>query len=182
MHRLAPLLVALGLALLAATAPAAAGVILDPQQAPEWQVSQWINGDPGPLSGHRGKVVVIHFFQMWCPACNEFSIPVMQRWSEEYADEERVLFVSIHTVFEGHDQQTPDRLREFVERKGLAHPVGIDASGGPEAVFPVTMQRFGTGGTPHLAIIDKQGLLVFSYFGVFRPDAVEAFIERLVAE
>jgi thiol-disulfide isomerase/thioredoxin len=180
MHRIARALLPL-VALAVAFAPAAAGVVLDPHPAPDWKVTEWINGDPGPLTGHSGKVVVIHFFQMWCPACNEFSIPLMKRWEEKYGGGE-VLLVSIHTVFEGHDQQTPERLRDFVRRKGLTHPVGIDAPGGPEAVFPETMQRFGTGGTPHLAVIDKQGRLAFSYFGVFRPDAVEAFIERLASE
>ena len=179
-QRLAPLILA-GL-LLGTPGPGVAGVVPEPRPAPDWVVSEWINGDPGALGQHRGKVVVIHFFQLWCPACNQFSLPVFQRWQERYGPRGDVLVVGIHTVFEGHEHQTPDRLRQFIEQKGIRYPVGIDAFGTAEPELPVTMQRFDTGGTPHIAIVDKAGQLRFTHFGRFEPAAVEFYIDRLLKE
>ena len=161
---------------------AGAGVLLVPKAAPGWQVSEWINGDPGKLSDQKGKVVLIHFFQLWCPGCNDFSIPLFQEWDEKFGSRRDVTVVSIHTVFEGHDVQTPERLRSFVEEHGIRHPVGIDAYPSPGSEIPITMDRFETGGTPHVAIIDKQGLLRFTHFGHFEVGPVEAYIERMLAD
>jgi thiol-disulfide isomerase/thioredoxin len=159
-----------------------AGVVLDPQPAPEWKVSEWLNRDPGTLAGLRGKTVLIHFFQLWCPGCNEFSIPLFKSWEEQFGTRDDVAIVSIHTVFEGHDVQTPAALRAFVAEKGITYPVGLDAYPTPGAPVPVTMERFDTGGTPHVVIVDRDGLLRFSHFGRFDPEPVERFITRLLEE
>ena len=66
-------LIVVSLALVALT-DARAGVLLQPYESPEWDVSTWINGDPGPLRNQRGRVVVIEFFQLWCPGCKRFSL------------------------------------------------------------------------------------------------------------
>ncbi len=172
--------VALAATVVAATANA--GALLEPKPAPDWTVSRWINADPGRLSDLRGKVVLIEFFQLWCPASNRFSLPLFRRWEELYADREDIALVSIHTVFEGHDVQTPERLEQFVRDWGLRHPVGIDAYADPRATAPQTMERFATEGTPQIAIVDKFGMLRYSHFGEFDPRPVESFIERLAQE
>lgn len=179
-QRLAPLILT-GL-LLGTDSPGVGGVLPEPRPAPDWVVSEWINGNPGALGQHRGKVVVIHFFQLWCPACNQFSLPVFQRWQERYGPRGDILIVGIHTVFEGHEHQTPEHLRQFVKQKGIRYPVGIDAFDTQQPAIPVTMLRFDTGGTPHIAIVDKAGQLRFSHFGRFEPAAVEFFIDRLLKE
>ncbi len=159
-----------------------AGVVLEPKAAPEWRVSEWINGDPGTLAAQRGKVVLIEFMQLWCPGCNEFSIPLFKEWQETYGSRDDVLVLSIHTVFEGHDVQGPERLREFVAEQGITHPVGIDAYRVPGDEIPITMDRYETGGTPHVAIVDKEGQLVFTHFGSFESEKIERLIDRLLVE
>jgi thiol-disulfide isomerase/thioredoxin len=168
--------------LLAGISQTAAGVLLEPIDAPQWKVSEWINGDPGRLADQRGKLVLINFFQMWCPGSNEFSLPLFEDWAEMYGERDDVVVVSIHTVFEEHDAQTPEQLRWFIEEMGITHPVGIDAYEGKDAVVPITMDRYQTGGTPHIAIVDKEGQLRFSYFGRFDREPVEHFIERVLEE
>ena len=159
------------------------GVVLEPAKAPGWKIQEWINSDPGRLQSHKGKVVLIDFFQLWCPGCNDFSIPLFEEWEEKFGTRDDVLIVSIHTVFEGHDVQNPRRLRQFVHERGIKHPVGIDAYDPKDPKgTPITMHRFETGGTPHVAIVDKHGKLRFSHFGQFRPDVVESFIDRLLKE
>jgi thiol-disulfide isomerase/thioredoxin len=168
--------------LLAGISGSSAGVLLEPIDAPQWKIDEWINGDPGRLADHRGKIVLIDFFQMWCPGSNEFSLPLFEDWAEMYSDRDDVVVVSIHTVFEEHDAQTPEQLRWFVKSMGIKHPVGIDAYDRTDAVVPITMDRFQTGGTPHIAIVDKEGKLRFSHFGRFDRKPVEHFIERILEE
>jgi thiol-disulfide isomerase/thioredoxin len=173
----------LACALVFCCAPALmAGVVLQPTPAPDWEVSAWLNDDPGSLRDHRDQVVVIGFFQLWCPASREFSIPLLQRWRALYGDREDVVIIFVHSAFEGHDYQTPERLGEFISDNGILQPVGIDAYDDADKQVPVTMRRYEAGGTPHLVIVDKEGMIRFTHFGMFSPKPIEGFIERLVEE
>jgi len=168
------------LAAVCSTVPA--GVLLEPTPAPEWKVSDWINGDGGKLGDYRGQVVLIDFFQLWCPGCQEFSVPLFNRWTEEFGSRDDVVVISIHTVFEGHNQQSSSRLRRFVTEMGITHPVGIDSYKNQGDDVPITMDRYETGGTPHVAIVDHNGMLRFSHFGRFDPAPVERYITRLLED
>jgi len=179
MRRLARVL----LALLCCGAPGLmAGVVLQPTPAPELEVSAWLNEDPGSLRDHRGRVVLIEFVQLRCPGSTRFLIPLFQRWEALYGDRGGVVFISVHSVFEDPESQTPRHLAQFVRENGIRHPVGIDGYDDTDDRIPVTMRRYRAGGTPHVAIIDREGRLRFSHFGVFDPSPVEAFIERLLDE
>jgi len=159
-----------------------AGFVRQPAPAPEWRIAEWINGDPGSLADHRGKVILIEFFQLWCPGCKRFSVPLFNRWHERYGQRDDVLVVSIHTVFEGHDYQSAERLREFVEVWGIEHPVGIDTPGAEGGEVPETMRHYRTGGTPYVVIVDRRGLQRFRHLGGFDEQAVETFIDQLLDE
>jgi thiol-disulfide isomerase/thioredoxin len=175
-------LAALAATMLCAWSTLSAGAIVNPVEPPEWRVSEWINGNPGTLGSQEGRVVVVHFFQLWCPGCNNFTVPLMQRWDQLWGDRDDFMIVSIHTVFEGHDYQTPDRLRDFVRENGIRHPVGIDDYDKRHPEVPVTMRDFRNTGTPQVAVIDKEGLLIFNHFGSFEPATVEFMIERMLKE
>jgi thiol-disulfide isomerase/thioredoxin len=153
-------------------------------KAPEWLISEWINGPGVTLSELKGKVVIVEFFQLWCPGCNSFSIPLMKKWNKTFRNELAsgdLVAVSIHTVFEGHSYQTPKRLRAFLQEKGIHHLVGIDKHEQGERI-PETMKRYRTRGTPEMAIIDKRGYIRFQIFGGFDPAPVENLIIQLLRE
>ena len=165
-----------------ATTPASARQL--PRRAPQWDIAEWLNGDGGNVDALRGKVIVVDFFQLWCPGCIAFSIPLMNQWEQDFADEiaaGRLAFVSIHTVFEGHGYQTPKRLRRFIRDKKILHPVGIDRHRDGSHV-PETMRRYRTRGTPEMAIIDAAGMIRFQKFGFFEPAHGKALIRQLLAE
>lgn len=149
--------------------------------APELAVSEWVNGKGFALKDLRGKVVVLEFFQLWCPGCNKFSIPLMKEWAKIFKDEKEIIFVSIHAVFEGHSVQSPRRLKQFLKDEKIQHLVGIDRHLKGDTI-PVTMRRYRTGGTPAIAILDKKGRVRFKYFGAFRKEPVETFIWELINE
>ena len=150
-------------------------------QAPEWAISEWINSNGLTLAGLRGKVVVIDFFQLWCPGCNKFSGPLMQKWNQQYSGRKDIQLVGIHTVFEGHSQQTPKRLRQYVKEKNITYPVGVDDQVANQRL-PETMIRYHTRGTPEIAIIDKRGKIRFQHFGSFNSVVAEKLINTLLNE
>jgi len=127
---------------------------------------------------------VVEFFQLWCPGCNKFSIPLMSHWHKEFAEEiadGRLVLISIHTVFEGHDYQNNDRLREFVREKGMQHSVAVDQQS-PVHRLPDTMRAYNTGGTPEMAFIDRRGRLRYQKFGWFDPDWATGLIGEMLYE
>jgi len=151
--------------------------------APEWDIAEWINSEPVRLSDLKGQVVVIDFFQLWCPGCKSFSIPLTLQWEKDFANEianDQMKIVSIHTVFEGHQHQTIERLRKFVEEKGFGHPVGHDRHDISDRL-PNTMILYGTRGTPEIAIIDKEGRIAYQKIGFFDPDEKAALVRELLA-
>ncbi|MEM8687420.1 MAG: TlpA disulfide reductase family protein [Pseudomonadota bacterium] len=167
-------------ALGASTLPAAA--LSASRLAPMWEITEWLNGDGGNVDTLKGKVIIVDFFQLWCPGCNRFSGPLMQHWQEKFAEHikgGRLQMVKIHTVFEGHSYQNPDKLKSYVTEKAITMPVGIDRHEAGQRV-PITMRRYRTSGTPEMVIISPEGIIVFQKFGGFEYKPVEAmFVELL---
>ncbi len=175
-----------GMAATAATAATTTPSLALPvgAQAPEWDIAEWINSEPVRLQDLRGQVVVIDFFQLWCPGCKSFSIPLTLKWEKEFAEEianDKMKIVSIHTVFEGHRHQTVDRLKKFVEETGFGHPVGHDLH--DDSIhdrLPITMIKYGTRGTPEVAIVDKEGRIAYQKIGFFDPEEKASLIRFLM--
>ena len=151
-------------------------------KAPQWDILEWINGDGGNVDTLRGKVIIIDFFQLWCPGCNKFSGPLMKIWQDKFASDiaaGHLTLVKIHTVFEGHKYQTVERLKTYVKEEGITIPVGIDRHVGDRRL-PETMTRYKTRGTPEMVIIDGNGAIQFKEFGYFDPAGAELMIARMI--
>ncbi len=175
----------LALSAAALAAPQAAGAqqsLAGLRKAPQWAITEWINGVAGNVDTLQGKVIIIDFFQLWCPGCNRFSGPLMNYWQQKHANHiegGRLVMVKIHTVFEGHSYQNVSRLKEYVKEKNITLPVGVDAHQEGQRV-PVTMRRYRTSGTPEMVVIDKNGLIRFQQFGGFDYEPVDQMIEALI--
>ena len=100
---------------------------------------------------------------------------------DEEIKRKKLAVISIHTVFEGHSYQNPQRLRRFLKEKGIEHPVGVDRNI-KGAFVPETMRRYNTRGTPEMAFLDKKGRIRFQKFGFFQPKDGEALIRKLLTE
>lgn len=148
--------------------------------APPIQVSEWLNTkSPLALTDLKGKVVVLHAFQMLCPACVQMATPQMQKLQAMF-DGSEVAVVGLHTVFEHHDAMTPVALKAFVHENRLTFPIGIDRHDGD--AIPMTMRTYGFEGTPSVVLIDREGRMRFQGFG-HQPDlGLGVLIGSLVAE
>jgi len=149
--------------------------------APEWQVEVWLNTQtPLELSQFRGRVLLLHAFQMLCPACVAHAVPQAERVHREYA-ERGVSVVGLHTVFEHHAAMTPLALEVFLHEYRVTHPVGVDA-GTAGTPLPVTMDRYGMRGTPTLILIDRDGKLRLQEFGGIDDLRLGMILGQLLAE
>ena len=154
------------------------------EPAPPWVTSRWFNHDGEPLqpAALLGRVVVLHAFQMLCPACVHHGLPQAQRIQAAFATDD-VAVIGLHTVFEHHAAMTPVSLQAFLHENRIRFPVGVDAAA-PEATdpIPVTMRRYGFEGTPSLVLIDRRGRVRQHAFGTEQDLDVGAAIAALLAE
>jgi hypothetical protein len=144
---------------------------------------EWFNTDAAlQLSDLRGKVVVVHAFQMLCPACVHHGLPQAQRIRAAFAPAD-VAVVGLHSVFEHHAAMTSVSLKAFLYENRIHFPVGVDAPnpGAPDPI-PLTMRAYGMQGTPTLLLIDRNGDLRRHTFGAEDDLVVGAAIAALVVE
>ena len=140
-------------------------------------VVQWFNtAQPIALSQLRGRIVVLHAFQMLCPGCVQSSLPQAQRIAQLFPAD-RVAVIGLHTVFEHHAAMTPAFIHEF----RLTFPIGVDRPG-EDGPIPRTMAAYGMRGTPTLILIDRAGWIRKHTFGVEEDLRVGAEIATLLAE
>lgn len=150
--------------------------------APEWQTTDWLNTpEPLSLAMLRGRVVLLHAFQMLCPGCVAGSLPQAQRVADLFADAPLTV-VGLHTVFEHHAAMQGESLRAFVHEYRIRFPVGIDQSGTDGDPIPRTMRAYAMQGTPTTILIDAQGRLRQQVFGLHDDLLLGAGIATLLRE
>lgn len=155
---------------------------MEPKPAPPWQTTAWLNTDePLDLGQLRGRVVVLHAFQMLCPGCVSHGIPQAQRVAELFA-RAPLTVVGLHTVFEHHEAMGVESLRAFVHEYRIRFPVGVDAPGPDGDPLPRTMRAYDMQGTPTIVLIDAQGRRRRQVFGAHDDLLLGAEIGTLLAE
>ena len=150
--------------------------------APTWMTTEWLN-TPEPLSleGLRGRVVLLHAFQMLCPGCVSRGIPQAQRVAELFAGAPLVV-VGLHTVFEHHEAMKVESLRAFLHEYRVRFPVGVDAPDPGGECIPQTMRAYGMRGTPTTILIDARGRLRRQVFGTHDDLLLGAELQTLLLE
>ncbi|WP_372739130.1 redoxin family protein [Neptunomonas sp.] len=150
-------------------------------QAPELEVVTWLNTkQPLKLSALRGKVIVIHAFQMLCPACVVHGIPQASAIHELYSQDD-VQVIGLHTVFEHHNVMTVEALTAFAAEYRLTFPIAVDTPSGTGPI-PKTMAAYYMQGTPTLIVIDQQGQIRHNLFGRTSDMQVGNLIGQIIAE
>ena len=149
--------------------------------APALDVSQWFNTDtPLTLAGLRGQVVMLHAFQMLCPACVRLATPQAEEAHERFGGR-GLAVIGLHTVFEHHEAMRPVSLQAYIFENRLRFPIGVDRPDG-HGGLPMTMRAYGMEGTPTLILIDRAGRLRQHSFGHVPDMALGAAIATLLAE
>ena len=150
--------------------------------APELAVTRWFNTPRAlSLAALRGKIVVLHAFQMLCPGCVAHALPQTERLYRQLGKRAGIAVIGLHTVFEHHAAMTPVSLEAFIHEYRLTFPIGIDQPDDAKAI-PVTMRRFGMRGTPTTIVIDPAGRIVEHAFGQVDDLALGVLIGSLAAQ
>lgn len=150
-------------------------------QAPELDVVQWFNTpEPLQLARLRGRVVVLHAFQMLCPGCVAHGLPQAQSVHDLFSAR-GVSVIGLHTVFEHHQVMQAPALVAFLHEYRFSFPVGVDRPSTGDGV-PMTMRAYRLRGTPSLVVIDRSGYVRQSAFGRVDDLALGALIGSLLAE
>lgn len=153
-----------------------------PPIAPPIRAAEWLNSErPLSLADLRGRVVVLHFFQMLCPGCVMHGVPQAVEIQRSF-DPSQVVVIGIHSVFEHHSVMTPDVLRVFASEFRLTFPIAIDQPADDGTPIPFTMRAYGLQGTPSLVLIDVDGRVRATHFGHMPELKLGAQIGELLAE
>ena len=138
--------------------------------AAEFYVKDWVdeNGNTTnqiKLSDFKGKFKVVYCFQSWCPGCHSIGLPNLKKMIQALKGNENVVFIAIQTVFEGHHENTFDKMLETQKKYDLKIPFGHDAGddGKSRSNF---MQNYQTGGTPWFVFIDQNDKVIFADFHI----------------
>jgi thiol-disulfide isomerase/thioredoxin len=148
------------------------------KKAPELGLTQWVDASgqasaPISLASLKGKIVILEFWQSWCPGCHSHGLPTLKLIKQAFESEPRVAMLGIQTVFEGHHVNTFDKLATTQKRHQLdipmAHDPGTEATGGRSTL----MGSYRSGGTPWFVLIDHSGTVIYNDFNVDGPRAIE---------
>ena len=155
---------------------------MEPKPAPEWQTTTWLNSaEPLSLARLRGRVVLVHAFQMLCPGCVAHGLPQAQRVAELFKGAP-LSVIGLHTVFEHHEAMGLESLRAFLYEYRIRFPVGVDTPGRDGDPMPRTMRAYAMQGTPTTLVIDAQGRLRRQLFGVHDDLLLGAELGTLLVE
>jgi hypothetical protein len=151
------------------------------EAAPPLNARHWLNTEgPITLESLRGRVVVLHAFQMLCPGCILHALPQAARIQAAF-DPSDVAVIGVHAIFE-HDEPTRTRtLTSFLYEYGIDMPVGVDVAS-LDGRTPTVTDAYGFAGTPSMVLIDREGLLRAHVLGRPSDLLVGASIATLLAE
>jgi thiol-disulfide isomerase/thioredoxin len=111
-----------------------------------------LDGKEADLSAYIGKMpVVMEFWAVWCPNCKELE-PTLLSVSKKYAG--RVKFIGVAVSV----NETPDRVKAFVEKHGLPGDQFFDNKGNATNAYDVPATSF-------VVVIDKTGKVVYTGLG-----------------
>ncbi len=128
----------------------------DPNLAPDFRL-RGIDGKEYSLSMFRGRVVILDFWDTWCPPCKA-EIPDFVALQEKYGSK------GLQIVGIAFARQGLDAVKSFVKQYGINYPILL-------ASVQVVQDYGGIEGIPTTFLIDPKGRIYRKYVG-YRPRQV----------
>lgn len=116
--------------------------------APQFTLTD-CEGKQRSLSDYEGKIVVLEWINKGCP----FSVkanPTMVKTAGKYKDQDVVWLAIDSTYF-----NKPSDNVDYIRKKKIPYPILMDGEG-------TVGRTYDARNTPHLFVIDKKGVLVYS--------------------
>ena len=140
--------------------------------APAIESATWINTKPLVWNSLRGQVVMVEFWTFGCYNCQNV-LPLMKSLHADYKDRGFTL-LSVHSPEFDYEKQLPN-VKDAVKKAGITYPVAIDND------F-ANWRRYRNGYWPARYVVDKRGIVRFTYIGEGGEPETRQWIETLLAE
>jgi peroxiredoxin len=149
-----------------ARVPAAAPPDEPRKVAPDFTLTD-SKGAPVKLSDYKGKVVLLDFWATWCYGCG-LEIPWFVEYEKKYKDSGLVVIgVSM-------DDDGWEVVKPFIEAKEINYPVVLGNKD--------TAKLYKVANMPVTFIIDREGKIAQSYFGMVDRATCETKIQDLLKD
>lgn len=132
-------------------------------EAPDWELKT-VDGGTMKLSDHRGKVVILDFWDTWCPPCRA-EIPGFVEMQKKYGDK----LVIIGAAF---GNEGPEAVKSFIKEYGMNYPVVY-------VTAQVNQMYGGIQSIPTTFVIDKNGKARGMHVGFAEREVFEKEVEAL---
>jgi thiol-disulfide isomerase/thioredoxin len=123
------------------------------QEAPDIDVTEWVQNGPTTLAEQRGSVVLLEFWAPWCGPCSAM-FPVFRDLHDRYARDG--LNILALTDYRSRDDagraRELDSVRQFIVDHEVEFAVGVAPDGR-------LRQTYGANGLPSFALVDRAGIV-----------------------
>lgn len=121
----------------------------------------------------KGKVVILDFFQTWCPDCQQ-SMPEMEKLYQQYKDQGLVI------IGISHDRDGRKVVDPFVAKHGITFPILLGDLSIAMSYLGVTPEK-PSFPIPYVVIIDRKGFVVGEYAEGIHKEAMDIkLLERRI--
>jgi len=128
--------------------------------APDFTLEN-IAGGTLQLSSLKGKVVIIDFWDTWCPPCRK-ALPSLEALSKAHQDDLVVVGVAF-------GREGIEKVREYVNANNLTFPMVVS-----DKQFQVAKDFGGVQSIPTTFVIDRNGVIVEVWVGGHSQSEYEA--------
>lgn len=149
-----------------------------PRAAPYFILPTW-DGKVLKSTSLKGQVLLLDFFQTWCPDCQETS-PKLQKLYEQYKDR------GLAVVGISHDKDAAKSIEPFVKKYSITYPILLGDLSIAISYIGVTPQK-PSFHIPYVVLVDRKGNIVGEYEQGIHKEAtdtplLEGRIKKLLAE
>jgi peroxiredoxin len=125
------------------------------QPAPDFTATD-INGQTHKLSDYNGKIVILESYNLDCPFCrNHYTSGAMQELQRDLTAK-GVVWLVVNSVSDKHpSHRTAEAAKKEWASQKMAATAWLDDSSGQVG------KAYGMKTTPHMFVIDKQGVLAY---------------------
>ena len=127
---------------------------------------QTLDGHPDKLADHKGRVVLMNLWAIWCTPCRD-EMPHLQQLSDKYKDK-RFEVIGINIGNFDREPESPKKITGFAEQFGITYSLGQSTQTFFQEFVRVTQPKspdVGLGSIPQTILIDRNGRLRGVYFG-----------------
>ena len=126
-----------------------------------------VQGNPVSLEEYRGQVILVNNWATWCPPC-KIEMPELQAYYTAHAAQGFVI-VAIESG------EPADKVAAFVQEYGMTFPVWLDPHG-------AALETFQNWNLPSSYVIDRQGIVRYSWTGGVNQPTLEQYVTPLLEE